>query len=92
MKDKSYRLGEGERAAAIQSAATARASLARRVHRGRERHTAQVRLLPAIPVRRAACFDPFETCCRAVIGQQEAVEPCRPWRSYAVIGLWNSLG
>ncbi len=21
-----------------------------------------------------------------------AVEPCRPWRSYAVIGLWNSLG
>ena len=20
-----------------------------------------------------------------------AVEPCRPWRSYAVIGLWNSL-
>jgi AraC family transcriptional regulator of adaptative response / DNA-3-methyladenine glycosylase II len=22
----------------------------------------------------------------------EAVEPCRPWRSYAVICLWNSLG
>ncbi len=22
----------------------------------------------------------------------EAVEPCRPWRSYAVISLWNSLG
>jgi len=21
----------------------------------------------------------------------EAVEPCRPWRSYAVISLWNSL-
>jgi len=21
-----------------------------------------------------------------------AVEPCRPWRSYAVICLWNSLG
>jgi len=22
----------------------------------------------------------------------EAVEPCRPWRSYAVVCLWNSLG
>ena len=22
----------------------------------------------------------------------ESVEPCRPWRSYAVISLWNSLG
>jgi AraC family transcriptional regulator of adaptative response / DNA-3-methyladenine glycosylase II len=22
----------------------------------------------------------------------ETVEPCRPWRSYAVISLWNSLG
>jgi AraC family transcriptional regulator of adaptative response / DNA-3-methyladenine glycosylase II len=21
----------------------------------------------------------------------ETVEPCRPWRSYAVISLWNSL-
>ena len=25
-------------------------------------------------------------------GRIEAVEPCRPWRSYAVISLWNSLG
>lgn len=41
---------------------------------------------PVIGTRMPGCFDLFETACRAVLGQQ-----WRPWRSYAVVNLWNSL-